>query len=118
MRAAMRAMVGLVVVSILAAGAVLWSRGHYHQWPWSSYPNPLSWCGRDWIPTGVETRGQILSKNDKFHRAGDLPGWLNRGSVWTGLAHGGVGGTSCAISEVWVRLGADRFEAMNLSGGF
>lgn len=107
---------GLLALVLLSAAAVivLWSRHVYKQWPWSSYPNPLHRCGRDYTPEGAQTLTQIrrLGSRD-FHKASDLPGWLNHGEVWT-IAQG----ADCLSTPLayWVRLGDDRFEFMSLEG--
>ena len=117
-----RVWVSTLIVAVLVVGAgvaLVGSRYVYKQWPWESYPNPLSWCGRRWIPAESFTLAQILNTDYDFRRSGDLPGILNRGAVWTSRAKGATEfGTRCKITNVWVQLSANRFEAMGLSGSF
>lgn len=107
----------LAVLLLVAATAciLLWSRHVYKQWPWSSYPDPLHWCGRDYAPQGAQTRAQIPRlPSGHLHKAGDLPGWLNHGEVWTTDP-----GNGCAVVvpvTFWVKLSHDRFEMMSLEG--
>ena len=120
MRAATKSVLaaGIVVVLALAVGAYLmWWNHRYNEYPWSSYPSSLSWCGRDWQAAGAQTRADIFQNDDDFRQAGDLPGWLNHGQIWTSRENGAVPFTRCRISDVWVRIGSDRFELMALEGG-
>lgn len=111
-----RVAVPVVVVLVLAAAvSLLLSRHLYKEWPWSSYPNPLHWCGRDYTPERVETRAEILRQHSgPFQKAGDLPGWLNRGDVWT-IEPGSSCGAAASLGY-WVKLSDDRFELMSLEG--
>jgi hypothetical protein len=99
-----------------AAVVLLWSRHVYKQWPWSSYPDPLRWCGRDYAPQGSQTRAEVLraQPHADFHKAGNVPGWLNQGEVWT--TDPGNGCADVVPVGFWVKLSDDRFEVMVIEG--
>jgi hypothetical protein len=109
-------MSGALALLLVVAGVVLlWSWHAYKQWPWSSDPSPLHWCGRDYSPQGAQTRATIVRhESGTFHKAGDLPGRLNHGEVWTTDPGNGCG----AVVPVgfWVKVSDDRFEEMVLEG--
>ena len=112
-RTILRTVTALLVVVLVAAVWVVQSRYEYKQWPWSKYPDPLTWCGRQWEPGGVQTRASIERTFHDFHRAGDLPGILNRGAVWINRSPGAH--LRCQIG-VWVQISSTRFEDMELEG--
>jgi hypothetical protein len=120
----LRVRLALVVALLLVTAAVVlgWSRMQYKEWPWSSYPNPLHYCGNDYVPSASHTKEQILASGvSEFSRDGDVPGWLNHGHVWTGVLPGDPSkaerGAGRCGSTVWVRIGTDRFEEMRQEGG-
>jgi hypothetical protein len=122
--AALGARIAVVTAFLLVVAVVLvaWSRMQYKEWPWSAYPNPLHYCGHDYVPSGSQTEGQILASGvTDFARDGNVPGWLNHGRVWTGVLRGEPtkadrGARNCG-AIVWVHTGTARFQAMRLEGG-
>lgn len=103
-------------VLLVVAGMLVWSRLDTHQWPWSTYPNPLHYCGRDFMPDGSPTKAQIITADGShFHVVGSVPGWLNPGQVWADRP-----GAACGHKpfEFWISVGGGRYEAFTLEGGY
>lgn len=115
-------MLTLIGAVLVAIGAVLlWYRGTYDVWPWSTYPGTLHVCGRYFQPQGSpETRAQIAKRGYHLIRHGDVPGWLNAAQVWTfdtvdGQQTQALPG-GCHVG-MWVRGGGDSFGPYALEGG-
>lgn len=104
--------IGLPLVALLAflVAAVI-SYGEYQEWPWSTYPTFLQYCGRQFQPAGGEVTRADLPAG--VHKIDDLPGWLNSGEIWND--------EPCRhpdnLDGVWVRGDNGRFKGYGLIGG-
>ncbi len=114
--------VAIVAVALLVVGGALVVYNHvYRAWPWSTYPNPLQACGRDFQAAGPNvSRAEITRQGDHLVRHGDAPGILNTSPVWTTNAEDGTrlqllpGGCDAVM---WVQGGPDTFRPYSLEGG-
>jgi hypothetical protein len=113
--------ISIALVALLVVGGSLVLYDHvYRAWPWSTYPNPLHVCGRDFQPAGPSvTRAQITRGGDHLVRHGDVPGIFNTSAVWTTDAERGVrlqmlpGG----CNQMWVQGGPGEYRPYSLEGG-
>ncbi len=105
--------VAVVVVSVCVVISVV-SFAVWREWPWSSYPSQLHYCGRDYLGPGVANSPSEVAARGA-HKVGDVPNWFNGGEVWAVYAPGQAV-ESCG-TEVWVRSTSGGFRAYGLSGG-
>lgn len=106
------------LVLVVAAGALLMYRSADHEWPWSTDPNVLHACGRDFVPLGEPaTRAGWVARGAVLVRVpGDVQGMFNHGALWATDSTPGRLPGGCQM-EIWVQSGADEFKQYELSGG-
>jgi len=90
----------------------------YHRSPWKAVPAQLSACGRDYIYPQAQPRSlAAVTKTDgtPIHDVGSTSGWVRTRAIWGHRAAEGSG-DGCG-TQVWLRVGSDRFVEYSLSGG-
>ena len=77
-------MIAAIALVVAAAMVTAGYRTHYGTWPWSTFPDQLRVCGRQFNPQGPgTTKTQLTSEGYHLVRHGSTPAWFHRHELWT-----------------------------------